>query len=257
VQRFIRGTSLGVVLVCSFSAVTALADGGPTIGGAPTIAYGQPNFGNLTNVAPDSNGCQREFWLLPVIAKDSVTITWSALYSDTAVSVYPVGTKDSSWPKAKAVADASSNSTGAGHVSFAAARTGDMVVMFVDQNPSASAACANPGPYNFSASVVHKMIMSLRGTRKVKGPVTHTTFALRIYNPDGVRIDPPGLMYDGDIRTREYEPAGVGFQRWPLTFTVHWNYQLWVPCVFPRGCVRNRVSDRNLKLGHSLGMVRA
>jgi hypothetical protein len=222
VARFIRGTLvIAVVFVCSLSADGALANGGPTISGAPPIAYGQPNFGNLTNVTSDSDGCQREFWRLPVIAGDHVTLTWSALNSDTTVFVYPAGTTDSSWARAKVVAEASSNNGGTGKLGLSAVRTGDMTVMFVDQNRPAFPGCANPGPYNFTASVVHRMIVSLRAVRKTT--LYYATFRLTIYNPDGARIVPPGTTFDYLEQTRGYVPGEYGtLNAPPFKFVVHW-----------------------------------
>jgi hypothetical protein len=224
VQRFIRGTFLtAVVLACSLSAAGALAEGGPAISGAPTIAYGQPNFGNLTSVASDGKGCQREFWLLPVIAEDHMTLSWDAMSLGTSAVIYPVGTKDYSWLTAKVVAEASSNSSGAGQVSFAAPRTGDMVVMFVDQD-SASAGCGNPGPYQFNASVVHKMIVSLRTVRK-KTTLYYATFQITLYNPDGARIVPSGVTYNFSEHAQGYEPDEYATQNAPpFRFLWHWNY---------------------------------
>jgi hypothetical protein len=98
-----------------------------------------------------------------------------------------------------------------------------MVVMFVDQDASTSGGCANPGPYNFTASVVHRMIVSLRDVRKTT--LFYATFHIAIYNPDGARIDPPGITYNYEEHAQGYEPGEYGtLNAPPFKFVAHWNY---------------------------------
>ncbi len=68
---------LGAGLACLLiGAPTALADGGPKIAGAPTIPFGEPQFGNTLNGGRSLDGAYNSYWSLPVIAGDQITIEW-------------------------------------------------------------------------------------------------------------------------------------------------------------------------------------
>jgi hypothetical protein len=86
-MRGIRGISiLGAVAGTLVLVVPAFAAGGATIASAPTVAYGQQEFGNTatdSTVAQDlcHGSDQTSWWLASVTAGDRLTIDFGGLRS--------------------------------------------------------------------------------------------------------------------------------------------------------------------------------
>jgi hypothetical protein len=191
--RFVALLAVAVSLACASS---ALADGGKAIAGAPTIVYGQQEFGTLGNGAVSDNGCSSpaytEWWLLPVAAGDQVTINWGMQVTFgtpnyTGLQIYPVGTTDYTYADADTVVDQALNNNdgGADQATFTATTTGTMPVAFV--SPYTTCVAASSGPYNFTAYVLHEMVL----TAPAVGATLSGTADIGVHSPDGAALSSP------------------------------------------------------------------
>jgi hypothetical protein len=92
-----------------------VATGGGSIASAPTVAYGQLEFGNTATDLPANefaNGYCYSWWLVPAITGDKITIDWTsepdangAYLTALWAYLYPVGTTDFNFPNTNPVAE--------------------------------------------------------------------------------------------------------------------------------------------------------
>ena len=177
---------------------SALASGGASIASAPTVVYGQQEFGNLASdngeapcdISGDPIGGS-SWWNLPVTAGDRVTIDYEGDLG--GFYLFPVGTTDFALTSTDPFETSHLGSNGKQRAVFTAGRSGSMPLdlgMNDGCYPVASldppAYNMRPGPYDFTAYVLHKLVLSMsaRSNRR-----QHRTYLyVGAHNPDGVPI---------------------------------------------------------------------
>jgi len=170
-----------------------LASGGSNITSAPTVVYGQQEFGNTATDDPpvggDFNGCS-SWWVLDVTAGDKLTVNWQSVSKTNSVaafdaSLFSVGINDFNVSN-NAVVHAQLKGNGYGQLLYTAPRTGVMPLQ------SSNYTCSNGGgPYDFTAYVRHALVLGIR-TRASRRSHT-TSFIVSVHNPDGALISNPAL----------------------------------------------------------------
>lgn len=195
----------------------ALADGGPTIAGAPPIAFGQPEFGNTVTGGRSLDGRYNSYWSLSVIAGDQVTIEWEGQSSSPPdipqLDVYPVGTTDTNvvitHPVAsKTPASKTPHGNGVAGLTFTAPKTGTMPTDFETRGCLFGRGCGHfAGPYAFIAYVRHaaRLALPTLGSLPLSGTVAVTT-----QNPDGAAISDAGLYVFLQIKPANQQWANIG-----------------------------------------------
>lgn len=139
----------------------ASANGGSSISAAPTIAIGQQLFGNTTDGC-FGNCYGADYWNLPLIAADQVTIDWESNptsgCNDSATDLYvwPIGTTDFSINNTNSLQDFGIGSNHKAESTFTANGTGVFPIMF-----QACYAQSDGGPYDFTVYVKHKLVTHL------------------------------------------------------------------------------------------------
>jgi hypothetical protein len=174
-------------------APSAFAAGGADIAAAPNVAFAQPESGDTsTDSTAAQNLCggaeQNSWWLLPVIAGDSVTINYEGAGAEDE-TLYPVGTDDSNVANAQSAQHSELGSNGAQQGTYIAPSDGSMPLDFstydCDFGPSGT-----PGPYDFTASVRHAVVLGVPSETSLPlGGV----LAVGVHNPDGAAITDPSL----------------------------------------------------------------
>ena len=204
---------LGAGLACLLiGAPTALADGGPKIAGAPTIPFGEPQFGSTLNGGRSLDGAYNSYWSLPVIAGDQITIEWRGQSSPTPdtpqLAVYSVGTTDDDVAFTHSAVSKTPYGDGLAEVTFTASKTGTMPTDFQARGCLFGGGCANhAGPYDFIAFVRHASQLALPtlGSLPIDG-----TVAVSARNPDGAAISDGRLYIFLQIKPADQQWANVG-----------------------------------------------
>ncbi len=170
---------------------SASASGGPSIAGAPAIAYGTPQFGNTVTDDP-MNFCNQggsdptSWWLAAgLLAGDRLDITFGG-FDALNLLVFGVGTTDANLSDAPDVAEKETMGTANAHLSYTATQDGTLPLQF-----QSLGGCDAAGGFSFTASVTHQIVIYPRiGSR----PARHETrFAVALYHPDGSRLTDPSL----------------------------------------------------------------
>ena len=177
-------------------AAPAFGDGASNIAAAPPVVFGQQEFGNVgtgaytqTDELCDGASYQ-SFWALGVTSGDAVTINWESPQSNpesayTTLDLWPVGTTDYNLYSARTAAYSRLNPNQKGQLTYTATTTGVMPLDF--------AACGgNTGPYDFTASILHRLVLSL--SARADSRHHRTTFTVAVHNPDGAPISSPALQ---------------------------------------------------------------
>jgi hypothetical protein len=163
-------------------ASSAFAEGSETIAGAPTVAFGQQEFGFI------GLSCG-QVWLLPVVAGDKLVIDWEAATDPyLELHLHSVGSNDfNASNEGHIVATAGLNSNKKAEFTYTAPQTGNMPLGFLDSGCSHK---VPPGAYSFTAFVTHILSVGLPhlSTLHLRGSVT-----VAIHNPEGGVIDDPAL----------------------------------------------------------------
>lgn len=212
---------LVVVALCALPGA-ALATGSGTIASAPTMVYGQQEFGNTATDNPNAacvlgHGVEAEwaYWLTPSLtAGDQLTVDFGGL-ANLYAYLYPVGTTDYNVSSTDWVANANAVDTQHGEVRYLAPRDGVMPLEFLSDDGDEG--CAG-GPYNFTASVTHELVLSLQ-SHSNRGKHL-TTFTVTIHSPDGASISASGLH--ASYQYRSHGRWQTIKQNAPLTFTGRW-----------------------------------
>jgi hypothetical protein len=197
-MRDLRGVAapLLAMLALCYWVVPALAAGGATIGAAPTVAYGQQEFGNTaTDSTPAQDLCngaeQNSWWLLPVTAGDRVIIDFQGTGAQYE-ALYPVGTSDYNVNNASSVEHAELGSNGAQEAVVTVQQDGTMPLDFSTYDCTFGN-FGKPGPYNFTVGVQHALVVSLAVTGMNRRR-HRTSFSLGVHSPNGVAISNPSLQ---------------------------------------------------------------
>lgn len=192
----------------SASPPSADADAG-TIASATPVVYGQQEFGNTLNGGVGESKCgsssdhsYRSWWGLSVTSGDEVKIDWETHQTSMNMNLFAVGTTDYTFLKSAALITQEVNANFKEQATYTAVQTGILPFEF----HSDSGCNSQPGPYNFIASVLHAVVLSLPVVAHL--PPTGT-ITVGVHNPDGAPINDPSLVVDFDIVVSG-SPLGVG-----------------------------------------------
>src|SRR3954469_18777236 len=188
--RTLRRSSLLCTLLVSLAiAPSAFADGGTSISNATPVTFGQQLFGNTSNGGQSPHGdCggvdYRSWWMFNVSAGDLVTIHWESDQSPI-LHVFPVGTTDFNYTDQQTVRDDTLPDSHKHETRFRATQGGSMPLEFLTRDDSCNIYDSDPGPYDFIATVTHKMVATLAVDHR-SGHRTY--FQPAVYNADGSPI---------------------------------------------------------------------
>lgn len=165
-RRMLAAAIAGGLSVLGLIPASALADGGQSIASAPTIIFGQQEFGSTATGAFLTFGCgpgYRSFWAMPVLAGDQVTIGWESPVPTTEMVVAPVGTTDANMAYSDNLVEqalvGNKNS-----FAFTAPATGTIPMWFRSCEDSG----AVPGAYFFTATDQHAVVVQLQARRYIR-----------------------------------------------------------------------------------------
>jgi hypothetical protein len=186
----LRGTlGLGLVLLLLFCLPlnSAWATGGANIASAPTVVFGQHEFGNTDHGS--FGGCPdpAEYWLLSLGAGDQATIDWETTSEEYAeeLNVYPAGTTDFSINNADTLAEFGLGSNDHAESVFHVGATGVYPIVFYGRCDGAG------GPYDFTATVQHALLVTLKHYAHIKT----TTVVTAVANLASGGPPPDGLAF--------------------------------------------------------------
>ncbi len=176
----------------------ASAEGGTTIASAPTVAYGQQEFGNTANGGHIETTCHGAgplyylFWDLPVTIDDSVTIDWEAAQPRTELELYPIGTTDFNFGSgSNGFQTQTPAGNGKNELSYVASE-GSGTVILAFRN-----CYYEPGAFSFTAYVTHALTLAVPH-RTLHG---RGTIAVAVHNPEGGAVNDPSVHVEVQIRT--------------------------------------------------------
>jgi hypothetical protein len=202
-----------ILLVSVLAFAPAAWAEGTSIASAPAVVFGQQEFGNTLNGHQWNNeNCNtghrtdfESFWALNAVAGDKFVVTWEAV-PQTSIEVYPIGTTDFNFTKARAFLTEPISSNGKGEFTFSETTTSG-VLPFVAHN----AICEppyGPGPYNFTVIVTHALGVSLPSTKILRSKGTLTVTA---HNLEGKAIVDPAVQIELQIKgSGSWQTIGVG-----------------------------------------------
>ncbi|HWF34702.1 MAG TPA: PASTA domain-containing protein [Solirubrobacteraceae bacterium] len=202
-RRLVRyagvAVAVGAVSLSAGSAV-ALADGAATIAGATPVAVGQLELGNTLNGGVTTDGLDgyESYWALNVVNGDNVTIDWQAPLdvagNGSLLSAYEVGTTDANLADQGPVEADALGANGLDEMTFTADMTGVMPLQ-VEANECCSESL--PGPYQFTATVTHAVVLTVPSVTSVS---TRGTIDIGVANPDGVGLSDPALAVSLEVQ---------------------------------------------------------
>jgi hypothetical protein len=191
---------LGGLLLMSVISTPALAEGGTSIASAPVVQYGQQAFGNLSQGPEDeSSHCitvYRSWWTMPVMAGDLITVDWEAQDRTDRLELFPSGTTDFTFPQTNSATTSSLNDNAKAELTYTAPRTSSLPLEFHRDGYPCNMA---PGPYSFTAYVVHsvRLFIAHRGRLSLSGTMT-----VGVHTPVGEPITDPNLQIALEIKSR-------------------------------------------------------
>jgi hypothetical protein len=176
-------------------AVSAEAEGGAGIATAPTVVFGQQEFGNLAT--PDAHCVYASWWQLPVVSGDTIQIDWEVRAEGIHLHVWAPGTTEFNFETRESL-KLVPNSNLKTESTFSATQTGDMPMRFAvaeERCPSVNV----PGPYSFTAYVTHGLTLALPNVAALhnKG-----TLAVAVHDPAGGPISDPAVQVQLQIKGR-------------------------------------------------------
>ena len=191
-RRLACNVLLASMLLLAISA-SANAEGGASIAAAPALVVGQQEFGTLAT--PDAHCVYASWWLLPVIAGDTIQIDWEVHNEGVHLHIWPPGTNEFNFETRESL-KLVPNTNLKTESTFQATQTGDMPMRFAvaeEQCPTVGV----PGPYSFTAYVTHALNIALPhvATLHSKGTLT-----VAIHNPEGGVIDDPAVQVEVQIK---------------------------------------------------------
>ena len=189
----------GMVVLAS-SAASATDGGGTSVASASLVRPGVPEYGNTASgsVAQPSNAqCNSniQFWKIPLLAGDQVTVTGRAISPASNINVwfYPPGTTDASFSSGNFPNPDWSGSTNGGPT--AGGTLGQSIVFTVPATgvyPVLIGQCGGQdGPYEFEVSVKHAAVLYSRSL--LRTGVTGDLIAY-VRTPGGHPISDPSLV---------------------------------------------------------------
>ncbi|HTA35207.1 MAG TPA: hypothetical protein VK761_00725 [Solirubrobacteraceae bacterium] len=198
-MRRLTIVSLAAAIYVLASVAEASAEGGKTIASAPTVVFGQQEFGNTANGGHIETTCRGAgplyylFWDLPVTIDDSVTIDWEAMQK-TELELYPIGTSDFNFGSGSS---GFQTQTPAGNGKnefnyFASEKSGTVILAFRN-------CYYEPGAFSFTAYVTHALSL---GVPHVTALHRTGTLAIAVHNPEGGPINDPWVRVEVQIKSR-------------------------------------------------------
>jgi hypothetical protein len=188
-------------------AASAQAEGGAGIATAPTVAFGQQEFGTLAT--PNAQCVYASWWLLPVITGDTLQIDWEVHNEGIHLHVWAPGTTEFNYETRESL-KLVPNSNLKTESTFQATQTGDMPMRFAiaeERCPSVNV----PGPYSFTAYVTHELNVALPHVRSLPH---RGTLSIGAHNPEGAPISDQNVRVELQIKGsgawRTIGTAGVG-----------------------------------------------
>ena len=180
------------------SAFAAAAGGGMTITAAPIVSFGSQYFGNDASAPAGAYGGHYEYWKLPLVAGDAITIDWEEQASTgIELQLFPSSTNDFNFKDAKPTNWQKIGGSGLRRNEFkvSATQTEAVVLAFddVDYDPSAfcsPCATGTPGAYDFTVNVKHAIVLSLSARTTLP---RRSTYTIGVHAPDGTPINDAGL----------------------------------------------------------------
>jgi hypothetical protein len=232
------------LLLTSYICQAAWAEGGKSIAAAPTVIFGQQEFGNTAAGVEDSKGNFHSWWNLAVLAGDRVTIDWGAPNYTSGqypeLQVFPLGTNDytvGGVPFGTYQVQAP-NDNGLNQFNFTVASSGDIPFNFT-AGPGNCCSGSN-GPYDFTAYVLHAVELAIARRRAL---------SIRGILPVAVNRPEGGLVTDPNLRIL-LQIKGHGRWRSIGQATVA-NGFAYVPFAVPARLRRQRASLRAIAQGDS------
>lgn len=192
------GVAAAALCAAAVPAIGSVSGGGTTIAAAPTVSLGSQYFGNDANAPAGVYGGHFEYWRLPVVAGDAITIDWEEPASTgIELQLFPSGTNDFNFKDAKPTSWQKTGGSGLRRNEFkvSATQTEAVVLAFddVDYDPSAfcsPCATGTPGSYDFTVNVKHAVVLFLPARATLPRQSTYTVGA---HAPDGTAINDAGL----------------------------------------------------------------
>jgi hypothetical protein len=173
---------------------------GKSIAEATPVVYGQQQFGNTSNGGEGTPGCfatsdhhsYRSWWALNATAGDEVKVDWQTHQTEMNMNIFAVGSTDFTFLNENPVASSTVAANFSEEATYTAVRTGVLPLEF-----HSDTGCGNePGPYNFTASVLHAVVLSVPTLTTL--PQTGSIF-VGVHNPDGVPISDPSLIVSFNV----------------------------------------------------------
>jgi hypothetical protein len=189
-------------MACAGTA-TAQASGDAGIASAAVVTYGQQYFGNTAtdSSAPDC-GTHYSWWLLPVVAGDEVDIDFEGTgvkYEET----WPIGTTDFNVRSTEDLQQAPISNNGKQEAVVEITTSGNLPLAFLASDCDSSFI---PGPYDFTATVLHGVKL---GIPVLVAPAQAGTVTVGVHNPDGLALSGPSLSI-----TLQVESADADSDAW-------------------------------------------
>lgn len=193
-HRLIRITLVAFTLL-SAAAASASVEGGMGIATAPTVAFGQQEFGNLAT--PDAHCVYASWWQLPVVTGDTIRIDWEVHDEGIHLHVWAPGTTEFNFETRESLklvpnANLKTEST------FPATQTGDMPIRFAIAEPHCPSVSV-PGPYSFTAYVTHGLSLALP---HIAAMHNKGALAVAVHNPSGGPINDSAVQVQLQIKGR-------------------------------------------------------
>lgn len=185
---------LALPLGMSYASTAARAEGGTSIASAPSVAYGQQEFGSLPSIGKDCE-YSSSWWTVPVLAGDRLSIDWEAQDGQVRMKLFPPGTTDFNFSQASQE-DSELNENDKAELAYTASQAGSMPLQFDTYLCSTQPA---PGPYSFTAYVVHalRLFLPRRGRLPLGG-----SLAVGVHTPVGEPITEPNLQVTLEVKVR-------------------------------------------------------
>jgi hypothetical protein len=226
--------ALVAVALPGTGAASARAEGGTGVASAPTVAYGQQEFGNLST--PDAHCVYASWWQLPVVTGDAIQIDWEVHDEGIHLHVWAPGTTEFNFETRESL-KLVPNSNLKTESTFTATQTGDMPIRFAvgaERCPSVNV----PGPYSFTAYVTHALSLTLPNVVSLR---SRGTLAVAVHDPAGGPINDPAVQVQLQIKGRgSWQTIGHAAVA---------NSEAAVPFKLPRRLRHQRVTLRALAAG--------
>lgn len=161
-RRWLAVVAMVVIGTALFLPAAAMAEGGNSIATAPSVVYGQPEFGNTaTGQELEGQFCRyRSYWSLPVTAGDLVTVDWEGT-PGTEIKLMPLGTTDYTLFQTEPAVSEGLPSNNKDQVTYNVPVSGAMPLYFRSCPISSDWGEGRPGPYSFIVTAQHGLSVNL------------------------------------------------------------------------------------------------